>query len=118
MHNAWMDYGALLGENDWDALKTIRLWTKASHQAIHDKIAARLKVDPIDRFSLQFMPDTSLSDKDRFPLKLSDLIVMGLNPKKAPREIVRGSGPDQVIEKLPIGWLRRDNQDENARQSR
>jgi len=50
MHNAWMDYGTLLGENYWDALKTIRLWTKASHEAIHDKIASRLNADPIDRF--------------------------------------------------------------------
>ncbi|PLP55570.1 DNA maturase B [Mesorhizobium loti] len=52
-------------------------------------------------FSLQFMLDTSLSDEDKFPLRLSDMIVMGLNPKKAPREIVWGSGPDQVIEALP-----------------
>ncbi|MER8422466.1 phage terminase large subunit [Mesorhizobium sp. M1403] len=52
-------------------------------------------------FSLQFMLDTSLSDEDKFPLKLSDLIVMGLNPKKAPRSVVWGSGPEQVHEKLP-----------------
>ncbi|SEH94374.1 hypothetical protein SAMN05216228_10121 [Rhizobium tibeticum] len=71
----------MLAENDWDVLKTIRLWAKASHEAIHDKIASRLKVDPIDRFSLQFKLDTSLSDKDKFPLKLSDLIIMGRNPK-------------------------------------
>lgn len=56
-------------------------------------------------FSLQFMLDTSLSDEDKFPLKLSDLIVMGLNPRKAPSEIVWGSGPDQVIEKLPMVGL-------------
>jgi hypothetical protein len=56
-------------------------------------------------FSLQFMLDTSLSDEDRFPLKLSDLIVMGLNPKKAPREVVWGSGPEQVNEKLPMVGL-------------
>lgn len=56
-------------------------------------------------FSLQFMLDTSLSDEDKFPLKLSDLIVMGLNPKKAPREVVWGSGPDQIIEKLPMVGL-------------
>ncbi|RVP50003.1 phage terminase large subunit [Sinorhizobium medicae] len=56
-------------------------------------------------FSLQFMLDTSLSDEDKFPLKLSDLIVMGLNPKKAPRDVVWGSGPDQVIDKLPMVGL-------------
>jgi hypothetical protein len=56
-------------------------------------------------FALQFYLDTSLSDEDRFPLKLSDLIIMGLNPRKAPREVVWGSGPEQVIEKLPMVGL-------------
>lgn len=51
-------------------------------------------------FALQFYLDTSLSDEDKFPLKLSDLIVMGLNPKKAPREITWGSGPELTHEKL------------------
>lgn len=56
-------------------------------------------------FALQFMLDTSLSDDDKFPLKLSDLVIMGLNPKKAPRDVVWGSGPDQVIENLPMVGL-------------
>lgn len=56
-------------------------------------------------FALQFMLDTSLSDEDKFPLKLSDLIVMGVDRKKAPREIVWGSGPDQIIDKLPMVGL-------------
>lgn len=35
-------------------------------------------------FALQFMLDTSLSDAERYPLKLRDLIVMAINPFKAP----------------------------------
>lgn len=41
-------------------------------------------------FALQFMLDTSLSDTDRFPLKLSDLMVMSCNPKKAPENLIYG----------------------------
>lgn len=53
-------------------------------------------------FALQFMLDTSLSDGDKFPLKLSDLIVMGLNPSLAPSKIAWCSSPENVIEELPM----------------
>ena len=45
-------------------------------------------------FSLQFMLDTRLSDADRYPLKLSDLIVMALNPETAPEKVVWASSPE------------------------
>lgn len=35
-------------------------------------------------FALQFMLDTSLSDAERYPLKLKDLVVMAVNAFKAP----------------------------------
>jgi len=41
-------------------------------------------------FALQFMLDTSLSDKDRYPLKLSDLMVMSCDPEVAPEKVVYG----------------------------
>ncbi|MER9561004.1 phage terminase large subunit [Mesorhizobium sp. M0571] len=53
-------------------------------------------------FSLQFMLDTSLSDEDKYPLKLADLIVMGLDAKMGPSEVAWGSSPDQVLDKLPM----------------
>ncbi|MCG5484016.1 MAG: phage terminase large subunit [Sinorhizobium meliloti] len=56
-------------------------------------------------FSLQFMLDTSLSDEDKYPLKLSDLIVMGLNPGKGPSEVVWSSAPDLTYEQLPMVGL-------------
>ena len=37
-------------------------------------------------FMLQFMLDTSLSDAEKFPLKMSDLIITSVNPTKAPRQ--------------------------------
>lgn len=52
-------------------------------------------------FALQFMLDTSLSDQDRYPLKLSDLIVMSLDTNLAPVKLAWGSHPEQVINDLP-----------------
>ena len=41
-------------------------------------------------FALQFMLDTSLSDTDRYPLKLSDLMIMSVDGDKAPEKLVYG----------------------------
>lgn len=51
-------------------------------------------------FMLQFMLDTSLSDQERYPLKLKDLIVMDLDVHKAPAFVQYGSGQDQLIKEL------------------
>jgi hypothetical protein len=44
-------------------------------------------------FALQFQLDTSLADQDRYPLKLSDLIVADVNIDLAPERIVWASSP-------------------------
>ncbi|MDO8839643.1 MAG: phage terminase large subunit [Parvibaculum sp.] len=41
-------------------------------------------------FALQFMLDTSLSDADRFPLKVADLLVMDVDGDVAPEKVVWG----------------------------
>jgi hypothetical protein len=41
-------------------------------------------------FALQFMLDTSLSDANKYPLKLSDLLVMSCDKDTAPEKIVYG----------------------------
>ncbi len=43
------------------------------------------------RFSLQFNLDPRMSDADRYPLRLSDLVVMPLDPEVAPERIVYGN---------------------------
>ena len=40
-------------------------------------------------FSLQFMLDTSLSDINKYPLKLADLIIMNCDGEKAPERVVK-----------------------------
>jgi hypothetical protein len=39
-------------------------------------------------FMLQFMLDTSLSDAEKFPLKMADLVVTSVNPTTAPDSVV------------------------------
>lgn len=59
-------------------------------------------------FSLQFMLDTSLSDEARYPLKLSDLIIMHTNTDKAPEKIVWSPFPANHIDDLPNVGLKGD----------
>jgi hypothetical protein len=53
-------------------------------------------------FALQFQLDTSLSDADRYPLKLGDLMVFGFTPDLAPVRVAWGSGVDQIRQDLPV----------------
>ena len=59
-------------------------------------------------FQLQFMLDTRLSDADRYPLRLRDLIIMGTHPDNAPEEPVWASGIGNVINDLPCVGLNGD----------
>jgi len=59
-------------------------------------------------YALQFMLDTSLSDMDRYPLRLQDLIVMNLNSENAPQKIVWSPTPEGQIQDLPCVGLRGD----------
>ena len=49
-------------------------------------------------FLLQFMLDTSLSDSLKFPLKLSDFIVMPLDLEKGPSDLVWGADSDTRLD--------------------
>ncbi len=60
-------------------------------------------------FEMQFMLNTFLSDEFRFPLKVSDLIVMGTNPENAPEKIVWASNPENKCENLPNVALQGDS---------
>jgi tRNA-splicing ligase RtcB len=49
-HNAWIPADTREGRDYWDALQTIRAWTKANHFAIHELIAERLGARVEERF--------------------------------------------------------------------
>ena len=50
-------------------------------------------------FALQFMLDTSLSDTDKYPLKVSDLMIMSCDGDTAPEKVIYGI--KEPIEDLP-----------------
>lgn len=59
-------------------------------------------------FALQFMLDTTVSDAERYPLKLSDLIVHTVNKEMAPIKIAWGSSPELVHSGVPVVGLAGD----------
>lgn len=48
--NGWIVADSQEGRDYWDALQTIRAWTKESHFAIHDAVASSLGLHCADRF--------------------------------------------------------------------
>lgn len=78
-----------------------------------------LSYGPVE-FARQFMLDTRLSDADRHPLRLNDLIVADLNPEMACEKYLWASGAGQKYDDLvnvglegdalnrPLNWLDQD----------
>ena len=52
-------------------------------------------------FALQFMLDTSLTDANRYPLKINDLIISSCPLDKAPNELLWSNSPLHAIKVLP-----------------
>lgn len=52
-------------------------------------------------FALQFQLDTSLSDANRYPLKVSDLVIQNLNPTMAHVKVAWAAAPELVLNDLP-----------------
>ncbi len=71
----------------------------------HDDLLEREASMGRSNFMLQFMLDTSLSDAEKFPLKMADLIVTSVNPKSAPDDIIWCSDPRNVLKELPTVGL-------------
>ncbi|MGY5795212.1 phage terminase large subunit len=56
-------------------------------------------------YQMQFMLDTTLADADAYPLKLEDLMVMGLDPSKGPVSLAYGKDPRYIVNDLqPVGF--------------
>ena len=59
-------------------------------------------------YALQFQLDTSLSDADRHPLKLKDLIVMSVDISKAPEKPIHGTLSHLEVKDVPNLGMRGD----------
>ena len=80
-------------------------WTPTDDRFTEDDLVEREASMGRSNFMLQFMLDTSLSDAEKFPLKMADLIVTSVNPTKAPDNIVWCSDPRNVLKDLPTVGL-------------
>ena len=56
-------------------------------------------------FMLQFQLDTTLSDAEKFPLKMADLVITSVNPKEAPDNVIWCSDPRNILKDLPTVGL-------------
>lgn len=59
-------------------------------------------------FAMQFMLSTQLSDLERFPLKVKDLIVMNIDPETAPLKLTWGPLEDRQYNDIPTVSMRGD----------
>ena len=86
-----------MGAEPWSVTDPDRF----SHEDLLEREAAMGR----SNFMLQFMLDTSLSDAEKFPLKMADLVVTSVNPQSAPDSIIWCSDPRNVIKELPTVGL-------------
>ena len=59
-------------------------------------------------FALQFLLDTTLSDQNKYPLKLSDLNVLSIDTKHLPSKVVWSPRPELVLNDIPVVGLAGD----------
>jgi hypothetical protein len=71
----------------------------------HDDLLEREASMGRSNYMLQFQLDTSLSDAEKFPLKMADLVVTSVNPTTAPDAVIWCSDPRNVIKELPTVGL-------------
>jgi len=80
-------------------------WDTTDDRFNNDDLIEREASMGRSNFMLQFQLDTSLSDAEKFPLKMADLIVTSVNPTKAPESVVWCSDPSNVLKDLPTVGL-------------
>ena len=80
-------------------------WTPTDDRFTHEDLIEREASMGRSNFMLQFQLDTTLSDAQKFPLKMADLIVTSVNPTTAPENIIWCSDPSKVIRDAPTVGL-------------
>jgi len=80
-------------------------WDPTDDRFDHDDLIEREASMGRSNFMLQFQLDTSLSDAEKFPLKMADMVVTSVNPTKAPESVVWCSDPSNVIKDIPTVGL-------------
>ena len=80
-------------------------WSPTDDRFTNEDLIEREASMGRSNFMLQFQLDTTLSDAQKFPLKMADLIVTSVNPNTAPENIIWCSDPSKVIRDAPAVGL-------------
>ncbi len=80
-------------------------WTPTDDRFTDEDLIEREASMGRSNFMLQFQLDTTLSDAQKFPLKMADLIITSVNPTTAPEDIIWCSDPSKVIRDAPTVGL-------------
>ena len=97
--------GLLAPQIQEDVDKGVEEWTCTDDRFDNEDLIEREASMGRSNFMLQFQLDTSLSDAEKFPLKMADLVVTSVNPTKAPDSVVWCSDPSNVIKDAPTVGL-------------
>lgn len=123
--NAWLPADSDEGRDYWDALQTIRRWTKANHNALHQAVVERLRAQPGDRYWNEHnfvfrRGDVFLHGKgatpawDGYAEDASGLTLIPLNMAE-PVLVVRGRDADHALGFSPHGAGRNFSRTEHRR---
>jgi len=80
-------------------------WSPTDDRFTNEDLIEREASMGRSNFMLQFQLDTSLSDAQKFPLKMADLVVTSVNPTTAPENVIWCSDPSKVIRDAPTVGL-------------
>ena len=99
-------YGEVLAQDILEDIEQgVDEWTPTDDRFTDDDLVEREASMGRSNFMLQFQLDTTLSDAQKFPLKMADLIITSVNPTTAPEDIVWCSDPSKVIRDAPTVGL-------------
>ena len=97
--------GLLAPELQVDIDNGVDEWAPTDDRFTDEDLLQRESSMGRSNYMLQFQLDTSLSDAEKFPLKMADLIVTSVNPDTAPENIIWCSDPANVIKDAPTVGL-------------
>ena len=97
--------GILAPEIQEDVDMGAEAWSPTDDRFTDEDLIEREASMGRSNFMLQFQLDTTLSDAQKFPLKMADLIVTSDNPTTAPEDIIWCSDPSKVIRDAPTVGL-------------
>ena len=99
-------YGDVLAEDILEDIERgVEEWAPTDDRFTNEDLIEREASMGRSNYMLQFQLDTTLSDAQKFPLKMADLVVTSVNPTTAPENVIWCSDPSKVIRDAPTVGL-------------